>query len=134
MKRLKIFQKPWLSAIVYLAIWTAVTAVLYIVSEAFESLLFYFLAFGLIYPVGTAVNAFYYTRNYGLKLWFIIPAIAIVLVEYIPFAFYSLQPNFLVTSGLGLFFGCAVGKQFCIAVKQDKRVKKQEKYKSIIDD
>ncbi len=139
------FGKSWHIALICVAVWVvAVYAMFYVTTQLTAKYLPFTIAFLFIYPIITLGLSFLYTRNYGVKLFFFLPMIAVVILEYILLDFNFIVPNYIVMSIITMFFGGAFGKIFTnenkLIIHQDKDRERQKKkaedeknYKSIID-
>ncbi|WP_124097973.1 hypothetical protein [Ruminococcus sp. Marseille-P6503] len=140
MKKLKDYNRPKTVAAVHIAVWAAAAyGIFFFTTEVSRSLIPFILGFLFVYPLGTLYTAFRYTRRYGLKWYFILPAAAIAAVMYFLLGFDMVEPNYLVMTAVAVFFGAGIGRQFYTAAettakKLSKAQLSERGYRSILDE
>jgi hypothetical protein len=101
------------------------------------------LSFGFIYPVCALVINFRYGKRHGVRWYYCVAELVIMLAEFLLIAdFREITPNIIVMTVLCLLFGTGIGGCFCdeqaVKTRDESRIRKKNKenaeYKNILDD
>ncbi len=138
MKRLRsLFENDLPAGCLYFAAWIAVSALAFVVTtKILQSLMLLAIGFLLVYPVCCFIIAFRYTKYHGVKWYFYLAVAAVTLIEYFLLGFDVVEPNYIATTAVTMFFGGGLGRQFSVAAarKASKKHRDEKEYKKILDD
>lgn len=139
-----IFEHPVLWAVISIAVWAAVTNVMFLLTNyVLQDAFMLFLCFMLIYPIGSLIICFLYAKRCGIKWYMPFSMVPIITFEYlISENFRAIQPNIFITTAFAMLFGSGVGNIFADKkaleaqkkAKHDKRLHEDKKYRKILDD
>lgn len=139
-----ITEHPALWAAIFLAVWAAVTNAMFLITNyVLLDAFMLFLCFMLVYPAGSLIMCFVYSKRCGIRWYMPFAMIPLVTIEYIISEnFRAIQPNIFVTTGFAMLFGSGIGNIFADKdrlarqkkQRQDKRLHEDKKYRKILDD
>lgn len=140
----RLWSSPLKAAVLTLAIWAAVTNLLFVIADkVLVSIFTLFLGFGFIYPVSAVVLFFRLSKRHGILWYFYLAVLAVTALEYLLLdGFKSISPNIIVMTLLYLIFGCGFGSCFAdrdmINAEKEQRRKKRlnedKEYRGILED